>query len=310
MEKNLIIDPNYEIIGGKEHHQHILSTDLLTAVTSGNVVDVKRMIEDGECLDQQDEDGNTGLHLSIIGHHYNIAVRLLNSGCRLDLTNNQGLTPLQLANKCENGEVFRLAIQLTMKDRSQKDKMEKKRKLIVDSENNKEDFIDEILNIDSSMLLKSRLEASTNNLHNAKKVVSNLEHNLTTVRQVVDDLETQLVTSKSLVNQLEMEVGKLKSDLERENRKKARRISNSLPTAKTVDMSLLDSCSVCLEVPRPPLKVFQCPEGHIFCEECKDRPEMTNCPECRVSIQDSNIRNRTMENIIKRMLGNNPNLPK
>ena len=139
--------------------------------------------------------------------------------------------------------------------RSQKDKMEKKRKLIVDSENNKEDFIDEILNIDSSMLLNSRLEASTNNLHNAKKVVSNLEHNLTTVRQVVDDLETQLVTSKSLVNQLEMEVGKLKSDLERENRKKARRISNSLPTAKTVDMSLLDSCSVCLEVPRPPLKV-------------------------------------------------------
>ena len=56
MEKNLIIDPNYEIIEGKEHHQHILSTDLLTAVTSGNGVDVKRMIEDGECLDQQDEE--------------------------------------------------------------------------------------------------------------------------------------------------------------------------------------------------------------------------------------------------------------
>ena len=56
MEKNLIIDPNYEIIGGKEHHQLILSRDLLTAVTSGNGVDVKRMIEDGECLDQQDEE--------------------------------------------------------------------------------------------------------------------------------------------------------------------------------------------------------------------------------------------------------------
>jgi len=292
-----VLDANHEVNGGKEHHQLILSRHLLTSVSAGNGVDVKKLLEDGESPDQQDDDGNTGLHLAIIGHHYNIAVRLLNSGCRLDLTNNQDLTPLQLANKCENGSVFRLAIQLTMKNRSQKDKMEKKRKLVIDCENNEEDFINDSLKIEHSVVLKSRLEASTNNLLTAKRVVSNLEQNLTTIRKAAEDLESQLVTSKSLVNQLEMEVGKLQSDLDRENRKKARKTSQSSSSENTEQLSMLDSCSVCLEV-------FQCPEGHIFCEECKSRPEMTTCPECRMSIQGVNIRNRTLENLIKKMFGN------
>jgi hypothetical protein len=29
------------------------------------------------------------------------------------------------------------------------------------------------------------------------------------------------------------------------------------------------ACPVCLELLRPPLRVFQCPEGHILCENCK-----------------------------------------
>ena len=90
---------------------------------------------------------------------------------------------------------------------------------------------------------------------------------LTTARRSVTDLESQLVTAKSLVNQLEMEVDRLSLDLKREARRRTRRPPGShrgLP-------ALLDRCSVCLSVPRPPLLPLQCPQGHVFCSECGAR---------------------------------------
>ena len=83
-------------------------------------------------------------------------------------------------------------------------------------------------------------------------------------------LETQLVTARALVNQLEMEVDRLRLDLERENsrKKKKRNSSNSF---SSLSLSQLDRCSVCLCLPRAPLRVFQCPEGHVFCSQCKAR---------------------------------------
>ncbi len=40
-------------------------------------------------------------------------------------------------------------------------------------------------------------------------------------------------------------------------------------------------CPVCLTLLRPPMRIFQCPEGHILCEECKENPAMVHCPQCR-----------------------------
>lgn len=40
-------------------------------------------------------------------------------------------------------------------------------------------------------------------------------------------------------------------------------------------------CPVCLLLLKPPMRIFQCPEGHILCEECKENPAMVHCPQCR-----------------------------
>jgi hypothetical protein len=37
------------------------------------------------------------------------------------------------------------------------------------------------------------------------------------------------------------------------------------------------ACPVCLDLLRPPLRVFQCPEGHILCENCKVRRNNIDC---------------------------------
>ena len=88
-----------------------------------------------------------------------------------------GLTPLQLAARYnENRSVYSIAIQLTKRTREEKESIEKKRKMIRDmiNEDNEEDLEDE----DPVVQLNSTLQSSKQNLHSAKKFVTDLEHQL------------------------------------------------------------------------------------------------------------------------------------
>jgi len=262
----------------------IVSDRILNCVTDGNGVGVKYLCDQGEDLNVVDDEGNTPLHLAIRGNHYNIAVMLLNHGCSLDVANHDGFTSAQLANKLGRS-VFSIAIQLTSRNRAEKMKLEKKRKLIEEHEAMNSSFSDEEIEEeeDFNLILTNRLQSSTQSLNTAKKVVH--------------DLENQLVTARSLVNTLEMDVSKLKLDIANHSKKKLSQKCNKSP--QTITSELLDTCNVCLEIPRTPLHVYQCPQGHILCEVCKQRPELTSCPVCRVSLVGVNIRNTTLERLIR-----------
>ena len=59
------------------------------------------------------------------------------------------------------------------------------------------------------------------------------------------------------------------------------------------------ACPVCLEVLRPPVRIFQCPEGHILCETCKENPALVHCPQCRVPLERNCSRNRALEEVAR-----------
>ena len=59
------------------------------------------------------------------------------------------------------------------------------------------------------------------------------------------------------------------------------------------------ACPVCLELLRPPLRIFQCPEGHILCETCRDNPAIVHCPQCRVLLERNCSRNRALEEVAR-----------
>jgi E3 ubiquitin-protein ligase SIAH1 len=62
-------------------------------------------------------------------------------------------------------------------------------------------------------------------------------------------------------------------------------------------LSQLD-CPICLTTIPPP--IFQCPEGHLICRECKDRLVVPKqCPLCKVSL--SHIRNLVMEKLVAKL---------
>ena len=63
-------------------------------------------------------------------------------------------------------------------------------------------------------------------------------------------------------------------------------------------MMKLFECPVCLEVAWPPVKIYQCMQGHIICDTCKAHPQMGNCPICRQLLsQKSMSRNLALENL-------------
>ena len=257
------------------------SNTIIQAVKGGSLVGVKQLLEEGEDPDDVDEDGNTGLHHAVIGEHYNIAVLLLNSGAGLEVRNKDGLNCLQLAQRLAGRTVFSIAIQLTRRNRLEQEKLEQKHQLISQGVESGGEDGDEESDEDGGDGLERTLQTT--------------QHSLTSARRLLTDLESQVCSARSLVNQLELEVSRLKVNVERRKKRNRPREENS----RKIRMSDVERCSICLEVPRPPLKVYQCPEGHSFCEDCKNRSDMTNCPECRISLNGVSIRNRTLERLIQ-----------
>lgn len=58
--------------------------------------------------------------------------------------------------------------------------------------------------------------------------------------------------------------------------------TTSFPTTRDSAGRLRDllECPVCMEEMKPPKKIFQCSNGHVICELCKNNPEASFCPFC------------------------------
>jgi hypothetical protein len=40
-------------------------------------------------------------------------------------------------------------------------------------------------------------------------------------------------------------------------------------------------CPICMIEMTPPKKIYSCSNAHLFCQNCKIIPALTNCPSCR-----------------------------
>ena len=260
------------------------------AVKTRAYSEIKKMVESGIDLDEVDNAGDTALHVAVLQGHYNTSVLLLNRGCSMLVMNKEGLTARQVAEKMEGRTVFVMAMQLTERSRAERVRKEEKKRLLKEEQ---ERLITEDMDTVESD------ENDTEFVRKSNKLVVSQE-SLAAAKNLVTNLETQVIAAKSLVNRLEMDVQNIQRELENCKKKKRKSKPHSQESNRTsVPNTILAPCSVCLDIPRPPLKVFQCPEGHIFCEICERRPELINCPECRVPLLGVKIRNRTMEQLIQ-----------
>jgi len=72
------------------------------------------------------------------------------------------------------------------------------------------------------------------------------------------------------------------------------------PTPLSSEMTELEAdlqCCACDLICKPPLKIYQCPEGDLLCQKCKEQPDLTKCPDCGVELAGQISRNKVLENI-------------
>jgi len=266
------------------------ATSLVALVHAGSYQALREMVNRQEVnLDQTDEVLNTPLHVAVATRQHNMAVMLLNRGASIDRKDREGRTALQLARSLgEAGEGMVVAIQLTARRRQEETRREEKRRMVAEERERQ-----------AELLRQKKEEEQKQNEEDEEMDIQEWEQEdgcdpileaalsrLSVAREVVREMEDQLEVAKGGLARLEAQVGRLRKECERKGKS---------DTRKTIS---LPHCSVCLEVPAPGLKVFQCPEGHIFCQSCQERPELSSCPECRASLTGVSIRNRALESLL------------
>ena len=96
---------------------------LMVAAKIGNEELVRLLISLGSKTDYKDINGNTALHLAILGKFETIALYLINSNTNIDITNNENQTALKLAEKMDLKKVIDLLRSLTQTNVGLPDKM-------------------------------------------------------------------------------------------------------------------------------------------------------------------------------------------
>lgn len=56
-------------------------------------------------------------------------------------------------------------------------------------------------------------------------------------------------------------------------------------------------CPICFEIPEK--EIFQCQNGHTICDICIQ--SLSLCPQCRIELGTSKIRNRGLEELLDMM---------
>eukprot|EP00092_Neocalanus_flemingeri_P016718 GFUD01018081.1.p1 GENE.GFUD01018081.1~~GFUD01018081.1.p1 ORF type:complete len:446 (-),score=97.13 GFUD01018081.1:359-1696(-) len=59
-------------------------------------------------------------------------------------------------------------------------------------------------------------------------------------------------------------------------------------------------CPICFESFQPPKKIIQCVNGHLLCLECRQKPEVQDCPTCREGLTG---RATAYEQLLSQMFG-------
>lgn len=81
------------------------------------------------------------------------------------------------------------------------------------------------------------------------------------------------------------------------------------PTVSTVDnqknsaLSELEAelqCCGCGKICSPPTKIYQCCEGDLLCEGCRNDNDLLTCPACEIPLQGKTSRNKVLENLAKK----------
>ena len=292
-------------------------TALIWAAHNGHSEAVNILIENDANLDLQDEDGETALIVASKTGQADIVKKLLSNGAYLS-KNKNGENALYIATYYGRLDTVRILLDTDI-DTGLKNKdgrtaldiaVSKKRKSIIDLMVNKtcsNTTKEVVVNIEKKkeFLLKQvhKLE-----IEQVKDLLNEKENRLLQAANDMKFHHEEIERKGMLIKQLEREITMhnhayfSSRDTQEQLKPEVNSLSIKLNTlSKKVPEGRDESyyeCPVCFEIPVYPTRVYQCINGHIYCEVCKDKPSMENCPVCRKPIKGLNIRSLAFENMV------------
>ena len=250
---------------------------LYCAACSGHIPMMKFLLsKDVDINDANNSNDNTALHTAVENSHIEAAKLLLNcKGIDITITNKNNQTAADLA-KSEELKVLFLNEENVRGKNVNEDKIQRK------------ELFEQLHNLEISAVDKqiSQEEANLAIINIACTTINDGITALTAETTALKDKLRDKEEDKSIVEQ------KLDALLQRKNKLITRK-----PGDLTIEEESLE-CPICAEVPLSPTQMFQCSNGHLYCGVCSNNPVMTQCPQCRVSIEGTPIRSLQIEKII------------
>merc|ERR1719203_1273534 len=119
-----------------------------------------------------------------------------------------------------------------------------------------------------------------------EKIRKNTELKAELERKDEEDRQS-LASLKEITNQLAKDIRKLDLDESSANLEAAR---------ETLE------CPVCMEIMRPPVRIWMCSASHLVCEPCKEKLQGRFCPICRT--ERVSLRAHMAENFARTLFKN------
>ena len=132
-----------------------------------------------------------------------------------------------------------------------------------------------------------------------------LEKQIAECQGMVNILSEQLAQTREKAEVWENEIKKLEPIVEIYDKEKQELelLNTCFQERKYDDMlkKFKKECPICYDIMKPPVKIFQCSQGHWLCEICfeKTREASQKCAFCREDIVSNPIRNRGLEEVIQ-----------
>ena len=60
------------------------------------------------------------------------------------------------------------------------------------------------------------------------------------------------------------------------------------------------TCVSCSRICWPPIRIYQCDEGDLLCENCSNNVDISRCPECHVHLSNQLSRNKALEKLARK----------
>ena len=287
------------------------STPLHMSTFHGHMEVVRCLLQRNVNLNVTDQQGNTVLHLATAKNYFEAVVLYLEHGIDFEIRNNKGETAVEIARALNHEHIVNL--------------IEEKREVARNFIYNADEKRVQAKQLMTEFTEKERLHEKMENLkikeleerlHQKERKVNEMNHELdelnegaSSIAQQIQDLEAQLreinqtrVSKDRLKNNLLEEIEEIKKEQQKNNNHSVTRSRSLKHTGfYTNNESAEYECPICFEMPFAPKKVYQCGNGHVYCSDCKEKPNMTHCPQCRVPLdQMSAIRNIIYEDMLVR----------